>query len=44
MLASAGRVLGLLIKPLILTFVPDCTEAIAFDGSELHLAFYGVLS
>ncbi|MBO4331355.1 MAG: hypothetical protein J5827_04690 [Oscillospiraceae bacterium] len=23
---------------------PDCTEAIAFDGSELHLAFYGVLS
>jgi hypothetical protein len=22
----------------------DCTEAIAFDGNELHLAFYGVLS
>jgi hypothetical protein len=23
---------------------PDCTEAISFDGGELHLAFYGVLS
>lgn len=22
----------------------DCTEAISFDGNELHLAFYGVLS
>lgn len=23
---------------------PDCTEAAAFDGGDLHLAFYGVLS
>lgn len=23
---------------------PDCTEAISFDGNDLHLAFFGVLS
>lgn len=23
---------------------PDCTEAISFNGNDLHLAFYGVLS
>ena len=23
---------------------PDCVDSISFDGSDLHLAFYGVLS